>query len=115
MVHWHTGDLHGYFSHLLLVPDWDTAVYVAVNGPSDPATSKALLHLSYFVLELLQGRTPWVNVTLACPGGYDGTPTPDPDEYDYDYHGDDAQDVNANTQVTVFCCCIFRQKASVVV
>ena len=102
VVHWHTGDLHGYSSYQLLVPDWDTAVFVVVNGPSGPGTAKALLHLSYFVLELLQGHTPWVNVSLACPESKAVSPTPDPYEYDYDYHGDDAQEVNANTQVRIF-------------
>ncbi|XP_070197104.1 uncharacterized protein [Littorina saxatilis] len=97
-VHWHSGDLHGYNSYLVLVPELDAAVYVAVNGPSGATTSMSVLHITYFVLELLQGQAPWVNMTLVCPDKKEDLTDPDSYEYNYDYPGDDTKDVHADAQ-----------------
>ncbi|KAL8570289.1 hypothetical protein ACOMHN_011311 [Nucella lapillus] len=98
LVYWHTGDFHGYNSMMLLVPDLDTSVYVAVNGPSSSTTGKAVQHLVYFVLELLQGNEPWVNLSQVCPNAAKEAPTPDPND-DYDYPGDDTRELDSNSQV----------------
>nr|KAG5690015.1 hypothetical protein BaRGS_007317 [Batillaria attramentaria] len=85
-VHWHTGDLHGYASHVLLVPGWDSAVYIATNGPSLSGAGNTLMHLAYFVLDLMHDRTPWVNVTLICQEIAKPSAITSDDEYNEDYY-----------------------------
>ena len=91
-MYWHTGGLHGYQSSMLIVPAWSTAVYLGVNGPNLMSTSGTVQNIMYYVLELLQGHEPWVNVTSTCPEGWDAA-SPDPvtpDPSDPDYNADDS-------------------------
>lgn len=99
-LYWHTGDYHGYKSHLLVVPGWESAVYVAINGVGVKAASGTILfNAAYFILELMQGGNPWVNLTLACPEGWEAAKTtPRPDAADYDYTADDTQATNREAQ-----------------
>lgn len=104
-MYWHSGDFHGYSSYLVLVPEWNTAVYIASNGGGVGGAHSTLLRLAFYVLDLLHARAPWVNVTMICPKQTEGMEDylndyfhkddDDSDDDNYidnygdDYHGDD--------------------------
>ncbi|XP_025087721.1 uncharacterized protein LOC112560245 isoform X2 [Pomacea canaliculata] len=85
-IYEHRGDFFGYSSSVIVAPEHNMAVFMATNGPNSNAVFPALAHLSHYVLDVLQGRDPWVNVSILCPmkKGDDDLDSRVDDNADYD-------------------------------
>lgn len=66
MIYSHSGDIHGYSSTLLMIPELNSAAYIAVNGPCNNDIFISIAYMSIYIRDLLVGRDPWVNRTNVC-------------------------------------------------
>lgn len=100
-IYEHRGDFFGYSSSVIVAPEHNMAVFMATNGPNSNAVFPALAHLSHYVLDVLQGRDPWVNVSILCPmkKGDDDLDSRAEDNVDYEVlDKNDDYDGSENTQ-----------------
>ena len=60
----HSGSLFGYGALLTILPDKDIGVFLALNGADESYYGRRLLNL--YIMDLLLGEEPWLNLTTAC-------------------------------------------------
>ncbi|RUS88190.1 hypothetical protein EGW08_004022 [Elysia chlorotica] len=94
----YTGHLYGYRSTIWLYPESQTAVYVAINGPSSISksavdnhllTSLAITGILYQASDILHREKPWVTSDDVCNLGGVGKDDYESDEDDYLYNLND--------------------------
>ena len=60
----HTGTSWGYGALLTLLPDMNIGIYTGVTGADGGYLGRRMLQM--YVMDLLLGETPWLNLTTGC-------------------------------------------------
>ncbi|XP_074651083.1 uncharacterized protein LOC141905899 [Tubulanus polymorphus] len=61
---WHSGEISGYSSKILFIPELKIGIYANINGAKGPADSVKII--AYVLADLLIGLPVWLNKTTVC-------------------------------------------------